>query len=492
MRAEGAAAKLRSGFLWNVGLNMFREIIQFGTMLVLVRRLDPAAYGEFWLVTSIIGFFTVLSFRAFLEQTFQIPETEEPDYQNIFTIGGLIQGAIFVLVNLMAVGMKLIPRYAPAAPLLQAMSVIFILDWMHELRTNMLERNLDWMRLRTMQAVGIVISNICALAMALLGAGVYALLLPGLLVFLPTIYDLFVRLGWSPTWRLSWHEFQPAWRYGLTRIGSGLLLTGRQLAESAMLVQYLGFAGAGIYGRAIGIATIACLRVPSYLTRTLYPVLARVPAGTTARSRAGTLVVQSILWMIVPMAAVMLALAEPIIRMLYGTKWLAATPLIPLALVITALSALSETLSILLLASQRQRDCLVADLVSSAGVVVSLAILLPHGVVPYLAGAALAQFAAVLVMLFGLYQADALDFPRLARVVAAPLLAAACLLAAGAPLYLRLAVSFWSPPLIAAFALVFSLGYLAFLRTVARRSLAELVDYCPGRTQLRRLLWLPA
>ena len=71
---------LRSGFLWNTGLNMFKELAQFATMLVLVRRLEPSAYGEFGLVTSIIGFFTVISFRSFLEQTFQVPVGEEPGY----------------------------------------------------------------------------------------------------------------------------------------------------------------------------------------------------------------------------------------------------------------------------------------------------------------------------------------------------------------------------------------------------------------------------
>ena len=492
MPAEGAAAKLRSGFLWNVGLNIFREIAQFGTMLVLVRRLDPSAYGEFGLVTSIIGFLTVLSFRSFLEHTFQVPHGEEPDYQNIFTIGGFIQGTIFLVTNIAALVMMTFPKYAPAAPLLQAMSVIFILDWMHEFRTNMLERDLDWSTLRLIQAVGIVFSNAVALVMALLGAGVYALLVPGLLVFTPTIYDLFFRAKWRPTWKCSWVDFQPAWRYGLTRMGSGLLLTGRQLAESAMIVHYLGFAGAGIYGRAIGIATIACLRIPSYLTRNLYPVLARVPVGTPARSRAGTLVLQSILWLIVPMAAVMLVLAEPVIRMLYGTKWLAAAPLIPMALAITGLSAVGEALSILLLACGRQRTCLVADLVSSGGVLLSLGILLPQGIQPYLAGIAGAQLFSSGVMLVGLHQADALEFPRFARVLVMPLVASASLLAATAPLYLKLPVEFWSPLLICLFSVGFAAVYLVFLRVAAGTSLGELVNYLPGRTRLQRLLWLPA
>lgn len=471
---------------------MFREVAQFATMLVLVRRLDPSAYGEFALVTSIIGFFTVISFRSFLEQTFQVPHGEEPDYQNIFSFGGVIQGTIFVLVNLVALGMHFFPGYASAAPLLHVMSVIFFLDWLHELRVNMLERSLDWSRLRTIQAVGILISTICALIMAMLGAGVYALLVPGLLVFLPTIYDLLVRMHWKPTWTMSWAGFQPAWRYGLTRIGGGLLIGGRQMLESALLVHYLGFAGAGVYVRAIGIATIACLRLPSYLTATLYPVLARVPAGTPARARAGTLVLQSVFWLIVPMAAVMLALAGPVVNMLYGARWLAATPLLPLALATTGLSALANTLSILLLASGRQRDCLYSDVVSSVGIVISLLALLPHGGRSYLLGSVVAQSISVGVLIRGLHLAGALDLPRLGRVTGIALVSACFLLAVSFPLYIHAATSVWSPPLIVIFALVFAVGYLACLRTLDGKAFAELVEHCPGRTWLRRCFWLSA
>ena len=53
------ADKARSGVLWVTGLNVFRDILQFATMLVLVRLLAPKAYGEFSLITSVMVFFTI-------------------------------------------------------------------------------------------------------------------------------------------------------------------------------------------------------------------------------------------------------------------------------------------------------------------------------------------------------------------------------------------------------------------------------------------------
>lgn len=57
--------KAVSGVLWNTGLNVFRDFLQFGVMLILVRLIMKEAYGEFGLVTAILGFLSVFSFRAF-------------------------------------------------------------------------------------------------------------------------------------------------------------------------------------------------------------------------------------------------------------------------------------------------------------------------------------------------------------------------------------------------------------------------------------------
>src|SRR5882724_1227816 len=88
------ASKAKSGVLWVTVLNLFRDFLQFGTMLVLVRLLAPKAYGEFSLITSVMGFFTVFSFRSFLEHTLQLRPNEPVDYQSHFTAASFIQAGM--------------------------------------------------------------------------------------------------------------------------------------------------------------------------------------------------------------------------------------------------------------------------------------------------------------------------------------------------------------------------------------------------------------
>jgi O-antigen/teichoic acid export membrane protein len=72
----GLGQKARAAVVWNAGFNIFRDLVQFVVMLVLVRALAPTAYGEFGFVTSIIGFISVFAFNNFIGYTLQVKNDE--------------------------------------------------------------------------------------------------------------------------------------------------------------------------------------------------------------------------------------------------------------------------------------------------------------------------------------------------------------------------------------------------------------------------------
>ena len=237
--------KARSGVLWVAGINVFRDIVQFGTMLVLVRLLEPKVYGEATLVNGVMLFFTIFSFRSFFEHILQVRPHEAVDYQSHFTAAGIMQAVMFTLVNITASVLRQFPEYAEIAPYLHVMSVFFIFDWAGEFRVKILQRELNWTRLRTLEAIGVLVGAASGLALALLGGGTYALILPGMFFTLPFIYDLFVVRGWRPDW--TWRprrlpRCMALWSCG---VASGSLTASRPLIEAVVVVHVANFASPG-------------------------------------------------------------------------------------------------------------------------------------------------------------------------------------------------------------------------------------------------------
>jgi O-antigen/teichoic acid export membrane protein len=468
------AQKARSGVLWVTGLNVFRDLLQFGTMMVLVRLLAPKAYGEFSLISSVMVFFTVFSFRSFLEHTLQLRPNEAVDYQSHFTAGGFMQFGMCVLVNLAAFALRWLPKYAEIAPVLHVTSVFFVLDWASEFRVKMLERELDWKRLRILQAAGIVGNSSLAVVLAKLGFGVYALVLPGMMATLPFIWDLFYRFGWRPDWTWNSAGYRAAWSYGCTRIMAGMLTTARPLIEGAVIVQLTGFSQLGFMSRAVGLSVLCCQKLPSVLTMTLYPVLTRMARKTEAFERANSLMLRLVGWMGIPSAILFSLVAQPLVRMVYGSKWDSAIPLLPYALAGGTAGALYQAATMLMLADVQHRGCAVAEFLTLASLVISLFVVLPHGIAAYLGAVALVQGIVLLWMLWSLRRTGAISNRGIVRGIAAPLAAgfAAWLVCEALPA----AASVLS---VAYVSLIFAVLYGLVIRAMCPREFRELVAYIP-------------
>jgi O-antigen/teichoic acid export membrane protein len=368
------------------------------------------------------------------------------------------------------------------------MSILFLLDIGHEFRARMLEREMDWRRLRTLEGIGVVSSTALSVGMAVAGMGVYALIVPTLVAGLPTIVDLFVIHKWRPTWKWDAVAYKSAWTYGLTRMASVLVIWTRQLLESSVLVKIAGFALVGIYGRALGLAAICCLKVPSMLTQSLFPLLTKLEPGSSSSSKASTLVFCSVAWPTFPVAVIFSVLAAPVINTLYGPRWSAAIPFVPWALAASAATALAQTGSILLVANLRQKKSFCIDVIALVGTTFSLLLLAPKDLRYYLIGVASFQSTALVIMLVWLCQTRAIDLQGITASVILP--AADVGVTYVVMEFVRPYLGVSRIPGALCYGLLFSLAYLLLLRLTLERQCREFVRFFPGHTRLLRWLAL--
>lgn len=484
--------KARLAVLWNTGFALFRDLFQFGVTLVLVRLLTPKVYGQSGLILNVIGFVGVFSFQNFVAHTLQLRRDEDVDYQQHFTAGAIIQLGLFVLTNLVAFGLRWLEPYAEIALLVHLMSLVFLLDLPNGLRMKMLERDLDWKRMRLLHAGGMIVARAAAMALALAGAGVYALLLPAFIINVPFIYDLFITKRWRPNWSWSPTTYAPAWRFGLTRVLSGMVGKGRQLLESGLFVRLGGFAGYGVYGRAVGLAELFCGRLAFLLLEAIYPAITKIEPRTDAYRRISALVLRCVAWIVIPVGVILAVTAGPAIRILYGDKWLEAIPLLPWTMAAGAAGALAYTAYMLLLANQQQKRCLLSDLWVLVGTGVSLLWLLPKGTRAYLLSLTLIQLVALVLMLGWLYRDQAITLTGMVGAIVQPVVATVVAFGLCEAIRRHGEGSINSIGIALAYGAAFSLAYLAVLRLLFAPLLRELVGYFPGGYRLTRLLMLRA
>lgn len=483
--------RARHALVWNAAFNVFRDLLSLAVMLVLVRILAPENYGQFALVTAMIGFISVFAHQNFIAHTLQVRDDAQVHYQDHFTAGGAIQLCMFLITIVVGLVLGLVDRFASIAPMVCAMSVGFLLEWPCELRLKMLERGLDWRRLRILHAVGLVISSAVAIAMALLGAGTWALLLPGLLVTLPFIADLFLIQRWRPTWEWNRERYLPALRFGMMRMTSGLVGRSRKLVESGVVVYVLGFSSAGLLERAVSLGSMLCQRVATQAMYTLYPVITKLEPGTEAYRRASRILLRGIAWFAIPSAALLAILAEPVVRIVYGGSWGGVVPLVPVAVFLGATAAVFQVAYLLLLGHNEERRCVFADVLEMAGTFAALALLLPKGLAEYLLGLLVVRLIVLAYSFVRLLACGAMERRDLSRALFPALVSTGAAYAVCTAVVEGLSLSPSSATGAASYAALFGLVYVTMLRVGFARLLSELIDYLPGNRYMGRILLVP-
>lgn len=486
------AQHAKSSVIWSAGFLFFREVmVKLATVVIFRRLLNTTDYGVFNCVNSVVGFLAMFGFNNFVAHTLQVREEADAHWQEHFTAGAFFQGTLFAVANFVALALRLLPHYAGLAPYLHALSVLFILDLPCEFRRKMLERDFNWTRLRSLHAVGIITGFLLALYLAMAGKGAYALLMPALMFTPPFIYDLFGPARWRPTWAWSRENYKPAWRFGWTRIASGLAFRGRQVIENVTIVAILGYGELGILGGALGLAQMATQLFGEQLLGAIYPVLTRVNPDPENVSRINALVLRLVAWVTIPVAVISSALAGPMLLVFYGAKWLATIPLLPWAMLAGVAITLAQTANTLLLSKEKLKSCLTADILVFIGTAAALTFALSKGLQTYLMAIAVVQTGVLALMLVWLVREKCLKPDGVLAALLPAATASVTALLAAETLVRLTHLKPHSFSAVVSYAITFSLTYLAMLRLAFTAPLRELIPYIPKSSWARRRLFLP-
>ena len=322
---EGA---IRRGVRLIFMAQVVRLLVRLATAATLARLLDPVAYGLFGMAAAVYGLLYMA--RDFgIVTALQQPETSRADFHalcRIGVVGGFALAACGAVVALPTGWFFGEPTNVPWV--LAAMCTGFIFAAAGAPAMGALYREHQAGRVALIDAAAMTVGSVAAIIGASLGAGVWALVLMGV-------------VGDATSCALAWRACP--WRRGATTTEvrwralavAGANLTGHNVATylartlDQVAVGRLNGAGAlGLYGRGAQIPALPTQfgigPFSPYLVATLGHLHAR-PVEYTAFFRRA---LNALLHVSFAGAAVCVAVPELLVRVLFGPQWLAAAPVV--------------------------------------------------------------------------------------------------------------------------------------------------------------------
>jgi O-antigen/teichoic acid export membrane protein len=262
-----------SGLKWS-GLSQFAlQLISFIFNIILARLLSPKEFGIIAIITVFVGFLSLFKDFGFGAVLISKEKVDDLDYSTVFwTNLGL--GALMTIVLCFS-GTYIADFYTEPRleQLIYVVSFLFVVQAFNFVQIIILKRQLKFKKLAAVSVFSILFSGIIGIIFALMGFGVWSLIIKDLAhacIYLIIIWRI---SSWKPAFKFSTQRFRYFLSTGFALIGTKSLNYVSRSLDNLLIGKYIGFLGLGIYNRAYSFMTFPVYKITGVLSSVLFPSL---------------------------------------------------------------------------------------------------------------------------------------------------------------------------------------------------------------------------
>lgn len=295
--------------------------MQLVTTVVFARLLEPSDFGLVSMAMVFVGFALVFKDLGTSAAVIQRKEVSDDLLSSVFwanvVFGLLAMVALFTLSPLVTT----FYGEQNVAPILQLLSVTFLIAGLGISHQTVLERGLAFDKLARVEVVSGVAGSAVGISMAVLGFGVWSIVWQTLAATAATTLLLWVISPWRPGLMFSWGEVKSVAGYSLNLTGFNSFNYFARNLDYLLIGRFLGAQDLGYYTLAYRLLLYPVHNISGVVGRVMFPAFSRVQDDDERFSRA-YLKVAGILAMITfPLMLGLWAVAEPFVLTVFGPQW---------------------------------------------------------------------------------------------------------------------------------------------------------------------------
>jgi O-antigen/teichoic acid export membrane protein len=301
--------------------------LRVGSLMILARLLDPKDFGLVGMVTAITGVLSLFRDFGLSSATIQRVEVTVAQVSTLFWINVLVG---MLLCFLLAAASPLVARFYHEPRLVSvtiALSTGFLFNALGIQHSAMLQREMRFAVLSTIDVVALMLSVATGIGMAIAGYGYWSLVATTIIPPFVTTVGLWIATKWVPGLPNRDAGIHSMLRFGGLVTLNSLIYYVAYNFDKVLLGRFWGAEAIGVYGRAYQIVNIPTENLNSAVGEVAFSALSRVQ-NDAARLKSYFLKGYSlVLALTVPVTIVGALCANDLILVVLGPKWGATAPI---------------------------------------------------------------------------------------------------------------------------------------------------------------------
>lgn len=326
MAESGLQDKTITGMLWT-SIGKFGTMgLQFLSNLVLARLLMPSDYGAIGMLNVFIAVSGIFVTAGFGSALIQKKKPTHLDYTSVFYWNLFAAVVIYLILFLFGPTIAHFYKIPELCIILRIQSISLIIQAFATVQSNQLQKQLRFRELSIRNVVATLIGTIIAIIMALLGYGVWSLVVSSLVSSLAGVFLLWKMSSWRPTWEFSFQSLRDLFAFGGLMALSSFVETVYSNIQGLIIGRWYTAADLGYYTQAKKLEMVPSSAITSVVNQVSFPVFSGIQDEKTRFVNGMKKSIKATAFLSFPLMIMLAVISEPLIILLYGEKWCPSVP----------------------------------------------------------------------------------------------------------------------------------------------------------------------
>jgi PST family polysaccharide transporter len=330
----GLQRRVARGLTWTLIDTWGSQLIGFVIFAILANELSPEDFGLVALAAVLVSLGQLFVDQGMGDAVVQRATLTRRQIDTAFWVS-IVTGVLLTIVAILIAGpVARLLKQPELEPIIQVLSVIFILVGLSSIQMGILRRELDFRGLAIRKLLAIAIGGVVGVGMALANYGAWALVGQQVAMAVVTVVVMWAVTPWRPGFSFAREDFRSLFSFGINIVGQDLMAFLTRNSDNFLIGVFLGTTPLGYYTVAYRILDTSQILLVAAARRLVFPSFSRLQHNVDRMRRAYARMSRASGALTLPGYIGLALVAEQAIPVLFGEKWLPSVPVAQLLFLI--------------------------------------------------------------------------------------------------------------------------------------------------------------
>lgn len=318
--------KVVKGLFWKLLENGGAQGIQFIIAILLARLLSPAEYGVVGIIMIFITIANVVVQNGFSTALVQKKNADSIDFSSVCYFDLVVALVMYVLLYVAAPWIAHFYQIEELTAIVRILSLVLFPGAVISVQTAYVSRNLEFKGLFLSTLAASLVSGVISITLAYRGYGVWAMVWQQITYYVALMLVLFVTVSWKPGLYFAIDRVKVMFAFGWKLLCASLLDTIFNNLYGLLIGKIYNEELLGSYNRGEQFPKLIATNLGAAIQAVLFPAFSAKQDDIGVIRQMMRRAIQLSSFAVLPMLMGLFAVADTLVLVLLGEKWLICVP----------------------------------------------------------------------------------------------------------------------------------------------------------------------